>query len=48
MELEIELKLPEIRDESRKFTIQLISAVAAVAGFAIALASPSDGLPAAA
>jgi hypothetical protein len=49
MELEFERKLQEIRYENRKFTVQLISAVAAVAGVALALlASPSVGSPMAA
>jgi hypothetical protein len=36
MELEIERKLQEIRYENRKFTVQLISAVAAITGVALA------------
>ena len=35
-ELEIERKLQEIRYEGRKFTVQLISTIAAVAGVALA------------
>jgi hypothetical protein len=36
MELEIERKLQEIRYKGRKFTVQLISTIAAVAGVALA------------
>jgi hypothetical protein len=36
MELEIERKLQEIRYENRKFTVQLLTAVAAIAGIALA------------
>jgi hypothetical protein len=37
MELEIERKLQEIRYENRKFTVQLITAIAAIAGVALAM-----------
>jgi hypothetical protein len=37
MDPEIERKLREIRYEDRKFTMRLISAIAAVAGVALAL-----------